>query len=170
MPGAHPPEFDCLTGRLDYPMYVVTAAVPEGGTTERSGCLVGFGTQCSIDPPRYLVCISKANHTHRVAVRAAFLVVHFPGPEQIDMARLFGEETGDKIDKFERCAWHPGPDGVTPVLDACPNWFAGRVLRQADGGDHTAFVLEPVAASCPDPDWRMLPFQSVKDLEPGHPA
>ena len=39
--------FDRLVNRLDYPMLVVTAEA-DG---ERAGCLVGFATQCSIQPP-----------------------------------------------------------------------------------------------------------------------
>src|SRR3982750_801842 len=62
-----------LIDELDYPMLIVTAAA--GG--QRAGCLVGFATQCSIDPPRMLVCVSKANHTYRVAVDADVLAVHF---------------------------------------------------------------------------------------------
>ncbi len=39
--------FTELTAAMDYPMFVVTAAA----AGEQSGCLVGFATQCSIDPP-----------------------------------------------------------------------------------------------------------------------
>ncbi|HEX8931084.1 MAG TPA: flavin reductase, partial [Actinomycetota bacterium] len=43
---------DRLVDRLDYPMLIVTAET-DG---ERAGCLVGFATQCSIEPPRFLLC------------------------------------------------------------------------------------------------------------------
>ena len=57
---------------VDSPMYVVTAAA-DG---EHGGCLVGFATQCSIDPARFLVCLSTANRTFTIASRADMLVVH----------------------------------------------------------------------------------------------
>jgi flavin reductase (DIM6/NTAB) family NADH-FMN oxidoreductase RutF len=44
--------FTKIMGSLDYPMLVVTAAA----AGERAGCLVGFATQASIDPARFLVC------------------------------------------------------------------------------------------------------------------
>jgi flavin reductase (DIM6/NTAB) family NADH-FMN oxidoreductase RutF len=47
--------FSDLLGELDYPMFIVTVAA--GG--ERNGCLIGFATQSSIDPPRFLAVISK---------------------------------------------------------------------------------------------------------------
>jgi flavin reductase (DIM6/NTAB) family NADH-FMN oxidoreductase RutF len=133
--------FHALVGDMDYPMFIVTAAA-EG---ERAGCLVGFATQSSIDPPRFLVLISRNNHTFGVAERAEVLVVHLVPADAQGIAELFGSETGYEVDKFDRCEWRPGPGGA-PVLAACENWFAGRVLDRISGGDHVAFLLEPVAA------------------------
>ena len=64
--------FDRLMSLLDYPMFVVTTRADD----ELSGCLVGFSTQVSIDPPRFLVGLSKRNHTYRIASRADHLAVH----------------------------------------------------------------------------------------------
>src|SRR3954471_10361561 len=108
-----------LVTAIDYPMYIVTAASGE----ERAGCLVGFTTQCSIDPPRFLVCLSDKNRTFRVARQAESLLVHLVPQEGDPIAQLFGEATGDEVDKFARASWRPGPGGA-PLLDACPNWFA----------------------------------------------
>jgi flavin reductase (DIM6/NTAB) family NADH-FMN oxidoreductase RutF len=153
-----------LTAGLDYPMLIVT--VRAGG--ERSGCLVGFATQCSIDPPRFLVCISDANHTAAVAAAADSMVVHVVPADGMDLARLFGEETGDEIDKLDRCEWVPGPDG-TPVLTRCRNWFRGRILDAFHAGDHRAYLVEPEETRS-DPGQGFLSFQQVRDMEPGHPA
>lgn len=156
--------FHDLTGDLDYSMLVVTTS--DG--SRRAGCLVGFATQCSIDPARYLVCLSKANHTYATAEGAEVLVVHALGTDQVELARLFGEATSDEVDKFAACRWHPGRGGA-PVLDDCPNRFAGRILERIDVGDHVAFVLEPVEAESA-PGSTSLLFSAVKDLEPGHRA
>jgi flavin reductase (DIM6/NTAB) family NADH-FMN oxidoreductase RutF len=155
--------FEGIAAELDYPMYVVTAAA--GG--ERSGCLAGFGTQCSIDPVRFLICVSKANHTFDLAGRAGTLVVHLLRGGDRELAELFGTETGDEIDKFTRCSWEPGPDDA-PVLDGL-DWFAGRVLARHDVGDHVAMVLELVAGSH-DRHAPQLGFQALRDLDPGHDA
>lgn len=157
-------DFRNLTGDLDFSMLVVTAF--DG--RERAGCLVGFSTQCSIDPTRYLVCISTANHTARVAAGSEMLAVHALDAGHADLARLFGEETGDEVDKFARVAWRPGRGGV-PVLDGCTSWFVGRTLERIPVGDHTAVVVEPVEVSYA-PGLRPLRFADVKDLAPGHPA
>lgn len=157
-------QFDAFVEGLDYPMFVVTAA--RGG--ERSGCLVGFATQASIDPPLMLVCLSTVNHTYAVARDAGVLAVHVLAPDQHDLAELFGSETGDEVDKFAECGWRPGPDDV-PLLEDCPRLMVGRVLSQHPFGDHVGFLLEPVevGASGQEPG---ISLEDVDDVEPGHPA
>jgi flavin reductase (DIM6/NTAB) family NADH-FMN oxidoreductase RutF len=146
-------------------MFVVTTRAPDG---ERSGCLVGFATQCSIHPPRFLACISKVNHTFGVVERSDAVVVHFLGAEQGRLAVVFGHETGDEVDKFGEVEWSPGPEEI-PVLAGVPGWFAGRILGRFDLGDHVGLWLEPFAAE--DRGGAVdLGFQAVKPVEPGHPA
>lgn len=158
--------FGRLSSAFDYPMFVVTAAAGD----ERAGCLVGFTTQCSIDPPRLLVCLSRKNHTYRVALRSDLLGVHLLDRDQEALAVLFGGETGDAVDKFDRCRWTPGPEGL-PLLDDCPNRILGRVIDRLDGGDHIGFLLDPVEVSATDADpGPLLTFQQVRHLEPGHRA
>src|SRR3954449_12239710 len=134
--------FNSLMSELDYPMFIVTVIGEDG---ERSGCLIGFATQISIKPPRFLAGLSHKNHTYRVAEGAELVGVHFVPEDGDELAELFGGETGDEIDKFERVEWHEGPAGV-PIVDALPNWFVGRIRERVDAGDHDAFILEPVAA------------------------
>ena len=159
--------FHAAMAQLDGPMQIVTAAAPDDG--ERGGCLVGFAAQCSIEPPRYMVWVSKKNRTLRIARRADVLAVHFPAPEQLAMAARFGTRSGDDVDKLASERWHPGPHGV-PILDEVPCWFAGWVTERLDSGDHVAFMLEPIAGSVDPGDAPQLGFQAVKHLEPGHEA
>ena len=156
-----------LAGSLDYPLFIVTASDRD----RREGCVIGFATQCSFHPPRFLACLSRENRTYRFAVEhdVDALAVHLVPRAQARLAELFGGETGDEIDKFERCAWHPGPRGL-PILDDCPSWFAGAVRERHDLGDHVGFVLDPFDARFVAGE-EIVCFQAVKDtIEPGHPA
>jgi flavin reductase (DIM6/NTAB) family NADH-FMN oxidoreductase RutF len=153
-----------LAGDLDYPMMVVTTCA----RGERAGCLVGFATQTSIHPGRFLVCLSRENRTYRVARFAELLAVHFVPADRTDLAELFGGETGDEVDKFARCEWHAGPGGV-PLLDGLPNRFVGRIVARLDAGDHEAHLLEPVLAERAGGE-EELTFHRAKRIEPGHPA
>ncbi len=155
--------FDRLVASLDYPMVIVTATT----AGERSGCLAGFTTQCSIDPKHFIVCVSKVNHTAKVVQGAPIVVVHVLRSGQRDLATLFGAETGDEIDKFERCEWAPGPAG-TPVL-AGTDWFAGRIIERRDAGDHTALLLDVLPGGSADRSGEaQLGFQQIHDLDAGH--
>jgi flavin reductase (DIM6/NTAB) family NADH-FMN oxidoreductase RutF len=151
---------------LDVPMIVVTAS--DGART--AGCLVGFSGQSSIDPLRYVVYLSKLNHTYRVARRATHLMVHFLARDQLDLARHFGELTGDQTAKFDGVRFAPGPDGSTPRLTECGTHLWARIEhRHHRDGDHAAFVLAPVSMRTAR-DFEPLRFHDVRDFHPGHPV
>ena len=156
--------FSALVGELESPMSIVTVHADD----ERAGCLVSFLTQTSLHPPRFLVCLSRRNHTYHVAMRhrARVLAVHFLGSDDHGLAELFGGQTGDRVDKLEESEWHTGPEGAA-ILDACENWFVGEVIGQLALGDHVGFLLEPVAARYGGAA-AALTLQDVGDIEPGH--
>ena len=157
--------FDALMADLDGPMVIVTTAAGDA----RSGCLVGFHAQCGMEPTRYAVWLSKANHTYRVGALADVFAVHFLSPENRPLAELFGRFTGDDMDKFELCSWTPGPDGV-PLLDDSASRIVGRRDAWLDSGaDHVCLMLEPIdTRHAKSAGW--LTFGQVRDLDAGHPA
>jgi len=106
-----------------------------------------------------------------VAQQATHLAVHVLGREHLDLARLFGGKTGQKIDKFQRCQWHTGPEGL-PILDAATAWFVGQIERRFDMGDHVGHLLAPVAAGPRNivKSTALVTYADVHDLKPGHEA
>jgi flavin reductase (DIM6/NTAB) family NADH-FMN oxidoreductase RutF len=159
------PSFDDLVAALDSAMVVVTVAA-DG---ERDGCLVGFHSQASIDPPTYAVWLSTANRTTALADRARHLAVHLLSRDQHDLAALFGGETGDEVDKLARVPWSAGPDGV-PLLDPCPYRFVGTVVDRLDaGGDHRCVLLRPQEVHL-GAEVAPLRLSQVGDIDAGHPA
>ena len=157
-------EFNAFVTLLEYPMYVVTAAA--GG--QRDGCLVGFATQCSIHPPRFLVCLSVENRTFRIAETATVLAVHLVADDQHELAALFGGETADEVDKLAQWPWREGPEGV-PILSDVDNVFVGRVVTRVDLGDHVGHLLQPMAARH-ESATEALGSQEARDIDAGHPA
>jgi flavin reductase (DIM6/NTAB) family NADH-FMN oxidoreductase RutF len=154
--------FDALVDAADAPVFVVTT-MAHG---ERAGCLVGFATQTSIEPARFLVCLSRENRTFVVAADATHLAVHLVPATARPVAELFGGSTGDEEDKFAQVAWSPGPHDV-PLLDDCPTRFVGRVVERLDLGDHVGHLLEPEAGDAATGP--SLSFRDVTDVEAGHP-
>lgn len=158
---------DVFTGRLNPGMCVVTASA--GG--RRGGCLVGFSSQCSLDPVRFVVWLSEANQTYRVARDADVLAVHLLTREQHDLAELFGGRTGDREDKLARVPLREGYGGAFVLRDAAA-WFVGRVVLRAGGGDHVGFVLDPVewGGRRTDGDGPLLRLADSRNIAPGHPV
>lgn len=151
---------------IDPPLYVLTVADEH----ENSGCLIGFASQVSIFPPRFLACVSEVNHTARLAASAEVLAVHLLGADQPALAAHFGELTGDEVDKFAGVAWHRGPFGA-PILEAARGVFEGRVLERHRFGDHVGHLLEPLDAhtsAAPGPG-EQLHLSDTADLGAGHP-
>ena len=161
---SEPEAFDRLLGILDYPMFIVTARDRE----ERAGCLVGFASQASIRPARFLACLSEKNHTYRVAQRSRRLAVHLVPARAEALAELFGGQTGDRVDKFAACAWHDGPHGL-PILDECENWFVGTVAERLPLGDHVGFLLEPDHVHHGTAEGQFT-FHRARRIDAGHEA
>jgi flavin reductase (DIM6/NTAB) family NADH-FMN oxidoreductase RutF len=158
-------DFNALMSSFDRPMLVVTTRAGDS----QAGCLVGFHSQCSIEPPRYAVWLSKANRTFRIAVLADAFALHFLGDGDRELAELFGGVTGDDDDKFAHCRWHPGLDGV-PLLDACAaRVTARRVALHDDDGDHACLVLAPHETEAPS-EFAPLASSQLDDIVAGHPA
>jgi flavin reductase (DIM6/NTAB) family NADH-FMN oxidoreductase RutF len=155
--------FERIVDHLEYPMFVVSAAAG----ADADACLVGFTSQCSIEPPRFAVFLSKANHTYALACRTEVLVVHRLRADQHDLAEHFGGVSAyDDPGKLARCAWSRGPAG-TPVLEES-DWFAGRIAERIDTGDHVAFVLVPFDGRCAETT--QLGSREALGIEAGRPV
>jgi flavin reductase (DIM6/NTAB) family NADH-FMN oxidoreductase RutF len=150
---------------VDYSLHIVTAQSREG---EPSGCVVGFVTQCSIDPPRFLVCVSRVNHTYATVQYSEAIALHLIGRDQLDVLSLFAEETGDTVDKFSRCDWHAGVTG-SPVLAECIAWIEARIIDRWDVGDHQALLVQPVTGGSEEIG-DVATIRNTPRLHPGHPA
>jgi flavin reductase (DIM6/NTAB) family NADH-FMN oxidoreductase RutF len=156
---------DAYTERTEYALQVVTTISSAG---EPSGCMVGFATQCSIDPPRFLICISKVNHTYFASLHSDAVALHLIGQDQIPLASLFAESSGDDVDKFARCRWHLGTTGA-PLLADCVAWLEGTVIRRWSVGDHQALLVRPVAGGAGD-QRDVLTVRHAPDFQAGHPS
>jgi flavin reductase (DIM6/NTAB) family NADH-FMN oxidoreductase RutF len=142
--------FERLVATLDYPMFVVCTRA-HGTDDLPAGCLVGFASQTSIHPPRFLVGLSRRNHTYRIAENATHLVVHIVSRQDRRVAELFGEQTGDRIDKFEQCDW-------SPVRPACPSSLPRR--RGSSDASSTVSTSEITSDTCWSQSAEILPTAS----------
>ncbi|MFD8276677.1 flavin reductase family protein [Streptomyces flaveolus] len=157
---------DVFLDRLDPDMCVVTAAA--GG--EEAGCLVGFSSQCSMNPVRFAVWLSEVNRTFQVARSAEYLAVHLLARGQHGLAEVFGGQTGDDVDKFQQVRRRHEYGGAV-VLEDVEAWFVGRVVERVTGGDHVGFVLDPVEWGGRETSGGpLLRLGDALTIEPGHPV
>ena len=154
---------DPMTEEADFPLYVVTACLGD----EVSGCLAGFVTQSSLRPVRFLVCVSKVNYTFTVVETSKALAVHLLGSDQRDMASLFGEWSGDDIDKFRQLDWKEGILGASLIRD-CSAWVEGPIINRMSAGDHEALLIA-VRDGGPGPRQGRFMMSDASDFNPGHP-
>lgn len=157
--------FDRTVAAAARPVHIVTAY----GGHRRGGCVVGFATQTSIDPVRFLACLSVQNHTYRVAQHSRRLAVHAVDIGHLNLARLFAEATGDDADKFSRCAWHPDPEGL-PILEDAAAWFSGPIVQRVPLGDHVGHLLEPDSGGVTATVGALVTQTDLDTVQPGHPA
>ena len=156
--------FNSIVSSLDTPLIVVTTGV----SNERAGCLVGFHVQSSIDPERYCIWLSKANHTYRVGLRATHFGIHFLTSDDLDLAAHFGTLTGDTTDKYAGLDNVETGPGHAPVLTACPHrMVVRRVALLDEGGDHVCIPTEPVSVESSG-TFRPLRLSQAAHLTPGH--
>ncbi len=156
---------EAYSSKAEYALHIVTTSSAGG---EPSGCLVGFATQCSIVPPRFLICISKVNHTYFVSEHSDAVALHLIGRNQIQLAALFAETSGDSVDKFSRCQWQSGVTGA-PILSDCTAWLEGRIIQRWSVGDHQALLVRPLTGGSGN-HHDVLTVQTAPDFRPGHPA
>jgi flavin reductase (DIM6/NTAB) family NADH-FMN oxidoreductase RutF len=154
---------DRLMASADPPLIVLTTAVGD----ERAGCLVGFHAQASITPERYCIWLSKANHTYRVALRAAHFAVHFLTVDDRAVAERFGTRSGEDTDKFAGIDVSLDAHGV-PLLEACPNRMSlERIALLDDGGDHVCLTARVTSAQG-EKRFDPLRVSAASGLDPGH--
>ena len=164
MPEGRAAPLRAFWDRIDFPYYILTVRADDG---EMSGCLASFVTQCSIDPPHFLACVARVNHTFGVAQRCNAMGLHLLGDDQDGLARLFGEQTGDVVDKFAHCEWRMGDTGA-PLLVETAASLEGRVLDHFPVGDHEGFLLL-VERSEPGQHPGLLTYRDAPRFHPGHP-
>jgi hypothetical protein len=154
--------FEGLTDMLDCPVFVVTTQA----AGQPSGCLVSFASRASADPPIFQVCIPKSRDTCTVAGGAQHLAVHVLARHHRTLAELFAGRSGDDAEKFHRCRWRAGPQGM-PVLDDAIAWFVGRIIGWVEVGDHVLYALQPVATWVPENSDDPLYLSDLDDMDSG---
>ena len=112
---------------------VITTRQPDG--TPRGFTANSF-TSVSLDPPLLLVCLAKTAHSADVFATAPHFAVNILAADQKAVSGLFASRAPDK---FQQCAWSPGPADV-PLIDGALAQFACANHQLVDAGDHLLLI------------------------------
>jgi flavin reductase (DIM6/NTAB) family NADH-FMN oxidoreductase RutF len=100
----------------------------------------------SIDPPLMMASIAQKAETHGAIIGSHAFAISILAEDQQALAECFAlPTTAEKLTGFCGATWHEAETG-SPVLDGALAFFDCRLSARHDGGDHTIFIGEIVAA------------------------
>ena len=104
----------------------------------------------SVDPPLMMASIARKAETHGAILGSHAFAVNVLTAEQRSLAECFAQPTtAQKLTRFCDAAWNEAETG-SPILDGALAYFDCRLTVRHDGGDHTIFLGDVVAAGCQD--------------------
>ena len=100
----------------------------------------------SIDPPLMMASIARKAETHGAIIGAHAFAISVLAEDQEALAACFARPTtATKLTGFCGATWHEAETG-SPILEGALAFFDCRLQERHDGGDHTIFIGEIVAA------------------------
>ena len=106
-------------------------------------------TSLSVEPPLILVNLNKKLFTHQVVSESGIFAVNMLKSTQKELGMRFAGMMPDIEDRFVGVATETAVTS-SPLLTDALAWVDCKTWATYDGGDHTIFVGEVVAASVAD--------------------
>ncbi len=112
---------------------------------ELAGLTAAWLTRVSMDPPLLLVAIGHERFTYEFLREGTAFTVSLLHRNQVEIARLFGLNSGRERDKWSEVDHELLADG-SPVLTHCSARFQCRLVQRVTAGDHDLFIGEVAEA------------------------
>jgi flavin reductase (DIM6/NTAB) family NADH-FMN oxidoreductase RutF len=130
-------------------------------TTRVDGLPIGMTasslTSVSLEPPQILICVARKLFTHQAIERSGVFAVNILGTDHLEWGMRFAGMIPELSDRFAGIATHDAVTGA-PILPDVLGWLDCRLRHAYDGGDHTIFVGEVVAAGASEQRSPLLYF------------
>ena len=101
----------------------------------------------SLDPPLVSVCLARTAFVHDLIAGSGVFGVTVLGKDHAELGQRFARYD-PAVDRFAGDAWETAKSGA-PLLSTALSWLDCEVASAYDGGDHTIFVGEVLAAATP---------------------
>ncbi len=99
----------------------------------------------SKDPTLMLVCLTKDSTTHELVARGGNFALNILSADQQAWAQRFAKQAPLPTDPFADIPYYAAETGA-PIFEDCVSYVDCRVVNSYDGGDHTIFIGQVVAA------------------------
>lgn len=99
----------------------------------------------SMDPPRILICVAKRLYTHQVIIDSGIFGVSILAADQEAVGSRFAGRIAEGEDRFAGVDFFTAETG-TRLIKHGVGWLDCRLSVAHDGGDHSIFVGDVVAA------------------------
>jgi flavin reductase (DIM6/NTAB) family NADH-FMN oxidoreductase RutF len=107
------------------------------------GMTVSAFSSVSLEPPLVLACIAQDETLHPVILEQDEIAFSILTATQEPIARRFAEKLDDRFDGIGFTRAITG----APLIDGALATIEARIVYRYDGGDHTIFVSEVIAAT-----------------------
>ncbi|HSK93748.1 MAG TPA: flavin reductase family protein [Candidatus Angelobacter sp.] len=115
----------------------------------------------SVDPPLMMASVARKAETHGAIIGSHAFAISVLASDQQALAECFARPTtATKLTGFCDAAWHEAESG-SPILEGALAYFDCRLVDRYDGGDHTIFLGEIVAAGFRDDARPLLWYASA---------
>ena len=119
-------------------------------TSHHNGLRVGITasslSSVSLEPPRVLICVAKRLYTHTVIIESKVFAVNILSAAQQEWGMRFAGRVSEGEDRFAGIDYFTAETG-SPLLPDVLGWLDCRLSAAYDGGDHSIFVGDVVAAN-----------------------
>lgn len=143
MPLVDAATFRAVLGQWPTGVTLVTTRV-DG---HRYGVTASSFSSVSLDPPLVSVCLARSAFAHDLVLGAGSFGVTILAKDHADLGQRFAR-FDPSVDRFDGLEWETAVTG-SPLLSSALGWLDCSVQHAYEGGDHTIFVGQVLAAATP---------------------
>lgn len=127
---------------ISHGMYIICSKNGERFNGQTANSL----TQVSGNPIQVAIGINKDNLTHEYIEKSGVFVASILGPDNIDLAKHFGLQTGKEVDKFEGISYELGTETAAPYIKEALAYLECEIdqKKTLDANTHTLYLAEVV--------------------------
>ncbi len=136
-----PTQYRNIIGQFATGVTIVTTAV-DGWL---HGMTANAITSVSLDPLLLLVCVDKEAHTHDHLSKAGSFAVNILAEDQQEVSDTFATSSKPEEGRLQGFEYRLAANGA-PIIEGCLSHIECEVTERTDGGDHTIFIGQVLAA------------------------